>query len=343
MYNNQYVVGNGEKMYAWRTLLGRVTNDPHERTRIARMIGVNNVTLTRWATNKSNPRMESLHRLVQALPHYRLQLLELIPEEFPEFLTEEITVEEVAQEIPSAFYERVLQAYTSNPPLLRSSSIRVTIIQQMLGHLDPIPAGLAVSVSVCMPPMAEGVVRSLREDMGRGTSPWHSHLRNRIGFLAIESPQGYAVIEGHAIVIRNSEEKKRLFPMHTVEWEESAIACPLLQADRVAGCLYLSSPLQNYFLQTLQDVIKSYANLLTLSFEPHDFFKVGQIALGVMPTHDVQQVYLRQFQQRVTQYMREMHDSKPLSRLEAEAKVLQDLEEELLHIQYGTYDEIEQE
>jgi len=340
MNNGQYIMSNGEKIFGWRTLLSRVINDPHERLRIARMIEVNNVTLTRWATNKSNPRMESLHRLVQALPPYRLQLIELIPEEFPEFLTEEITVEEVVQEIPSAFYERVLQAYTSNPPLLRSSSIRITIIQQMLSHLDPIPAGLAVSVSICMAPTADGVVRSLREDMGRGTSPWHSHLRNRIGFLGIESPQGYAVVEGHAIVIRNSEEKRTLFPAHVVEWEESAIACPLLQADRVAGCLYLSSPLQDYFLQALQDVIKNYANLLVLSFEPHDFFKVGQIALGVMPTHDVQQIYLRHFQQRVTHSMREMHDSKPLSRLEAEAKVLQELEEELLRIPYGQCNEI---
>ena len=239
-------MSNDEKTYEWRTLLGRVVNDPHERLRIAHMIGVNNVTLTRWATNKSNPRMESLHRLVQALPPYRLQLIELIPEEFPEFLTGDVTVEEVAQEIPSAFYERVLQAYTSNPPLLRSSSIRITIIQQILGHLDPVPAGLAVSVSICMPPTSDGRVRSLREDMGRGTSPWHSHLRNRMSFLAIESPQGYAVAEGRVVVIRNSEEKRTLFPTHVVEWEESAIACPLLQADRVAGCLYLSSPLQNY-------------------------------------------------------------------------------------------------
>ena len=333
-------MSNDEKIYAWRTLLGRVVNDPHERQRIARMIGINNVTLTRWATDKSNPRMESLHRLVQALPTYRLQFLELIPEEFPEFLTEDTTVEEVAQEIPSAFYERVLQAYASNPPLLRSSSIRITIIQQMLGQLDPVPTGLAVSVSVCMPPTSEGVVRSLREDMGRGTSPWHSHLRNSIGFLAIESPQGYAVTEGHAVVVRNSEEKRTLFPTHVVEWEESAIACPLLQADRVAGCLYLSSPLQDYFLQTLQDVIKSYANLLLLSFEPCDFFKVGQIALGVMPAYKVQQTYLHHFQQHVTEYIRSMHGSKPLSRLEAEEKVLRDLEEKLLRVDH---DELEQE
>ncbi len=332
-------MSNDEKIFEWRTLLGRVVSDPHERIRIARMIGVNNVTLTRWATHKSNPRMESLHRLVQALPSYRTQLLELIPEEFSEFLTEEITVEEVAQEIPSAFYERVLQAYTSNPPLLRSSSIRITIIQQMLAHLDPEPAGLAVSVSVCMPPTTEYVVHSLREDMGRGTSPWHSHLRNRIGFLAIESPQGYAVTEGHVVVLRNRAEKRMLFPAHVVEWEESAIACPLLLGDRVAGCLYLSSPLQDYFLQTLQDLVKSYANLLVLSFEAHEFFKVRQIALGIMPSYDEQQPYLRHFQQRVTQYMRDMHGGKPLSRVEAEMKVLQDLEEELLRIPYGQYNE----
>ena len=323
-------MSNGEKIYAWRTLLGKVINAPQERQRIARMIGINNITLTRWATNKSNPRMESLHRLVQALPTYRVQFLDLIPEEFPEFLTEESSIEEVAQEIPSAFYERVLQAHASNPPLLRSSSIRITIIQQMLGQLDPMPAGLAVSVSICMPPTTEGVVRSLREDMGRGTSPWHSHLRNSIGFLAIESPQGYAVTEGHAVVVRNSDEKRTLFPAHIVEWEESALACPLLQADRVAGCLYLSSPLQDYFLQTLQDVIKSYANLLLLSFEPEDFFKVGQIALGIMPARNVQQTYMHHFQQRVTEYIRTMHGSKPLSRWEAEAKVLRDLEDELL-------------
>jgi len=150
---------------------------------MARMIGINNITLTRWATNKSSPRIESLHRLLQALPTYRPQVLELISEEFPDFLVEDAKIEAVAQEIPSAFYERVLQAFTSNPPLLRSSSIRITIIQQMLGQLDPIPAGLAVSISVCMPPSRNNMVCSLREDMGRGTSPWHTHLRNRAGFL----------------------------------------------------------------------------------------------------------------------------------------------------------------
>ena len=327
-------MSSNEKIYAWRTLLGKVVNDPQERLRIAHLIGINNVTLTRWATNKSSPRMEGLHRLVQALPSYRLQFLELIPDEFPEFLGEDMQIEEVTQEIPSAFYERVLQAYTSNPPLLRSSSIRITIIQQMLGQLDPIPAGLAVSLSICMPPVQNERVRSLREDMGRGTSPWHSHLRNRVSFLAIESPQGYAVAEGHLVVIRNREEKKVLFPAHDVEWEESALACPLQMADRVAGCLYMSSPLRDYFSQTLQDVSKSYANLLTLGFEPHDFYKVGQISLGVMPPHEIQQAYIQHFQQRVSQYMRAMHGSKPLSRLEAEVKVLQDLEEELLRKNY---------
>ncbi|GAC1650084.1 MAG: hypothetical protein NVS4B12_19610 [Ktedonobacteraceae bacterium] len=306
-----------------------------ERQRIAHMIGVNNVTLMRWATNRSNPRIEGLRRFLQAVPSHRQQLLELIPEEFPEFSLEKTTTE-VTQEIPSAFYERVLQAYTSNPPLLRASSIRITIIQQILGHLDPVSAGLAVSISVCVPPTRNGNVYSLREAMGRGTSPWHSHLGNRMVFLGIESPQGYAVAEGRPVVMRSHEEKAIQFPSHVVEWEESAMAYPLLLADRVAGCLYISSPQQEYFSQTLQDLLKSYASLLTLGFEQHDFYKIGQIVLGIMPPFEMQQTYLRHFQQRVSHYMRDMQSSNPVPRIEAELKILQDIEQELLLFPYGT-------
>lgn len=325
-------MSSNEKLYAWRILLGKIINDPQERQRLAFQIGANHVTLMRWSTNKSTPRPESLHRLLQALPNYRQQLFELIPEEFPEFFTRQTLKNEIAPEIPSAFYERVLQAYTATPAHMRPSSIRITIIQQLLGHLDPMSKGIAVSISVCLPPSSDSDVHSLREDMGRGITPWHSHLKNRLGFLGIESPQGDAVTKGHPVVIQNHEEKSMRYPSHIVEWEESAIACPLLLADRVAGCLYISSTQSGYFLQPLQDLIKSYANLLTLSFEQHNFYKMGQIALGIMPPYEVQQGYTRHFQQRVSRQLRTMQETQPISRIEAELKVLQDLEEELLYI-----------
>ncbi len=322
------------KTYSWRLLLGKIINDPQERQRIAFQIGANHVTLTRWATNKSSPRLESLHRLLQALPKYRHQFLALIPEEFPDFFEEQAEESEVIPEIPSAFYERVLQAYTATPQYMRSSLVRVTIVQQLLGHLDPLGRGLAVSVSVCMPPDDNGDIRSLREDIGRGTGPWHSHLKNRPTFLGIESPQGYAVAEGHLIVIRSREEKMERFPNHVVESEESAIACPILLGDGVSGSVYISSPQLDYFLQPMQNLAESYANLLVLSFEQESFYKLGQIALGMMPAYEVQQLYMYQFQQRVSHLMRAMQGTQqPISRIQAEQKILQEIEDELLSSQ----------
>ena len=321
------------KTYSWRVLLGKIINDPQERQRIAFQIGANHVTLTRWATNKSSPRVESLHRLLQALPRYRHQLLALIPEEFPDFFEESVAESEVVPEIPSAFYERVLQAYTATPQYMRSSSVRVTIIQQLLGHLDPMGRGIAVSISVCMPPDKNGYIRSLREDVGRGVGPWHTHLKNRPTFLGIESPQGYALAEGHLIVIHSREEKMERFPNHVVESEESAVACPILMADRVSGSVYISSPQPDYFQQPLQNLVESYTNLLVLSFEQESFYKLGQIALGMMPAYEVQQLYMYQFQQRVSQLMRIMQGTQPISRIEAEQRILQDIEEELLNSQ----------
>ena len=192
--------------------------------------------------------------------------------------------------------------------------------------------GLAVSVSVCMFPDSNGYIRSLREDIGRGTGPWHSHLKNRPTFLGIESPQGYAVAEGHLIVIHSHEEKMERFPNHVVESEESAIACPILMADRVAGSAYISSPQRDYFQQPLQTLAESYANLLVLSFEQESFYKLGQIALGMMPVPEVQQLYMYQFQQRVSQLMRAKQGAQQLiSRIEAEQRILQDIEDELLY------------
>ena len=323
------------KLSAWRITLGKIVSDPQERRRIAHMIGINHVTLTRWSTHISTPRMDSLHRMVQAIPTHRQQFLDLIPEEFPDFLTKDAPkAGSIVQEIPSAFYEQVIQAYTSNQPLLRCSSIRVTIIQQIVSQLDPALAGIAASISVCVPPHQDGGVRSLREYIGRGTAPWHSHLENRLGFLGIESPQGYAIAQGRSIVMQSHEEKVIHYPGHHVAWEKSAIACPLIQAGNVAGCLYISSPQKDFFEETLTSIAQSYANLLTLGFLPHEFYNLKQITLGIMPPNVVQQPHLQKFQPRVSQRMRELQKCKPVSRSDAETSVLQDMEEELLHLSY---------
>jgi len=324
-----------DNLYAWRALLGKMISDLQERQRIADALGVTTITLTRWATKKSNPRMESLRLLLRTLPSHRQQFIELIQEEFPNFMVEDVSAEKTLQEIPSAFYDRVLRAYASSPPLLRASSIRITILQQILSHLDPTQFGLAISISQCILPSARQKVRSLREEMGRGNLPWRSHLENRTQFLGIESLPGYAVSTGHAVVVQSREEKSFLFPTHHVAWEQSAVAQPLLLSDRITGCLYISSTQQNYFSEARQYLIRSYADLLLLAFEHDQFYNIEQMALGTMPPYEIQKPYLARFQQRVVQHMiQATQQNQPVTRLQAELLVTQELEKELLLLPY---------
>ena len=74
----------------WREFLAAVIRDTKEKQRIASEMGIDPITLTRWATRGTSPRPRSLlNRLVDALPLHREQLRELIRREFPNALEEE--------------------------------------------------------------------------------------------------------------------------------------------------------------------------------------------------------------------------------------------------------------
>lgn len=325
----------------WRILLGKLIVDPRERQRVASMLGINPITLIRWTTGKSNPRSDSLRQLLRVFPEYRQQFIELIQVEIPDFFNEERVTEEPASEIPSAFYSSVLRAYTNSLPNLRPS-IRIIILQQLLTHLDPSYQGLAVSLCLCVPPEAGQSVRSLREVLGRANPPWHSHLENRTQFLGIESLPGSAVSDGRPIVVPNQSAKGVLFPTHVVEWEESAIAYPIFSANRIAGCLYLSSTLKNFFTEARQELVRGYIDLLVLTFEPHEFYTPAELELGMMPPYKLQQPYLKQFQLHVSQYMKDMQAIHLVTRHDAEQTVLRQIETELLHLRYNKDEQSEQ-
>jgi transcriptional regulator with XRE-family HTH domain len=326
-----------EETLTWRTLVGKITSDPHERHRIAEVLGVNQVTLTRWAQNKSTPRQDNLHTLLEALPLHRKQLVELIKKEFPTFFSESAIVDDTPQEIPSAFYDRILKAHTTSPALLRTSSITILILQQLLGHLDPHKGGMAITLASCLPPSKGHKVRSLRQTLGRGTPPWGSHLENQTMFLGAESPAGYAIIKGHPTIAQNTDELKQLFPIHSALWEESVISFPLLQAHRVAGSLVVASTQDQYFTPARQDLIQKYADLLVLAFEHDHFYDLQDIELGIMPPYAMQQSRLSEFQQRVTYSMiKSAQSGDLLTRPEAEQIVWQEFEEEFLHLLFNT-------
>lgn len=319
----------------WRTLLGNIIQDPHERQRIANALGVSPITLLRWVNNTSIPRPRNLHQLLAVLPQHRQVLLELISEEFEGFATTVANevAEDTSQEIPPGFYARVLHTYTTIASSLRYSSLCNLILQQALEQLDPHRVGLVLIVVQCMPPASGHKVRSLRESVGRGTPPWTSNLEQHPILLGAESLAGYAVTTGRMHVIQNLRADLNLLPGYRGVGEESAVSAPIVLAGNIAGCLLVSCTQPDYFLPFRLKLIEHYSELIVLAFRPEDFYEQQRIELRILPPQEVQQAYVSKFRQRLLETMMQAAKSRhPMSIIEAERVVWQQLEEELLQL-----------
>jgi hypothetical protein len=320
-----------EAIPTWRELLGKVIADPQERQRIADALSVNPITLTRWATNKSNPRQDNLRPLFEALPQHRQFLTELIAQEFPQFINETLTQESIASTIPPGFYAQILNVYTTSPARLRVSTTRLLILQQIIAHLDPHQEGLLAFIAQCVPPRAGNKVRSMHMTYGRSTPAWNSFIKNRILFFGAESPMGQALSTAQPIIINTPE--IQLFPIQGSPFERSSLSYPLLRDDRVAGCLTVASTHPHYFTQERLEVLQEYAHLLVLAFEPSEFYDLQNIELGIMPNPESQHIDLKDFQTSVTQHLIWASQRyQVLSRSQAELLVSQELEEKFLHL-----------
>ena len=316
----------------WRKLLENTIADAQERQRIANELGVKPITLVRWARGEASPRQENLQRLLKALPAQRQTLIRLLAEEFPAF--DMPAGEDTSEQIPSEIYSRILNTYVTVQDGQRSWYMSDLVMQLALGQLDPNHLGMAITIAHCMPP--SGVahnrhkVRSLRQNAGRGTSPWNTYLDQDLLFLGIESLAGYAVSVGHLVAVQNRAEQTQM-SVRWEQWEESAVASPIFLGGRVAGCLIVSSTQPGYFLQFRQKLIGQYTELLTLAFRSDEFYAHQDIELGLMPSHEVQKIRFSRFRQRVSDVLREaFREQRKITASEAEQIVWADLETELL-------------
>jgi transcriptional regulator with XRE-family HTH domain len=320
---------------SWRTLLGaRINKDPQERQRIASALGINPMTLMRWASGMTIPRPQNLRQLLKALPSTESPLwMESIAKEFPEF-AEPDTGPEVANEsveIPSEFYSRVINTYAITLINRRFWAISNLVLQQALAHLDPNNVGMSITIARCMPPAGdERKVRTLRELTGQGTPPWPANLEPQTMFLGIESLAGYTTTVGHLLTVNRSDQAAR-WPAHWLQWEESAIACPIIQGERIAGCLLASSTQPDYFSPFRQALFRKYTELLLLAFVLEDFYALRDLKLQLVPSLEIQRARLTLARQRVSTILLEAaQEQRPISIMEAEQLVLQQIEEELL-------------
>ena len=261
-----------EAKQTWRDLLGQIINDPHERNRIADALDVNPITLTRWVANKSNPRQDNLRPLLDALPYYRVQLIDLISEEFPHFFDTGPSLKTNLQEIPSTFYACALNTYASSPRQVRSATVGLLVIQQILTHFDPLQQGLLVVIAQCVTPARGCRVRSLRQTLSRSTMSWGRSIEHTTMLFGAESQMGHTLVTRHPIVLQSHVDKMRLFPDDPEGEMESIAVYPLLLADSAAGAFCVASTQKDYFTQFHLDLLQCYTNLFVLAFENCDFY-----------------------------------------------------------------------
>ncbi|GER85243.1 hypothetical protein KTAU_38780 [Thermogemmatispora aurantia] len=320
------------KLETWRRLLEQAISNAHELRRLAQAVGVNSVTIARWAKGQSSPRTEHLRQLYQAVFRSHPVLAEHLRQAHPEILSRPAISDSEDQQIPSTFYRRILTTCLECAPALRSVTMRNLILQQMISQFDPHELGLKVTLIQCVPPsLATQQVRSLRIVQGRGTPPWRSLPEPELLLLGAESLAGHCVASGHYAIIPSREDLSYYFPTHSEPFTESMLAYPLLQGGKIAGCLSIASTQRNYFHQAQLDLARDYAYLLALSCEPEEFFDSSQIALGIMPSAAEQRPYTISSVGRVLEQLREaaLHGT-PLSYKQAELRVLHEIEEELL-------------
>ncbi|HTK06709.1 MAG TPA: GAF domain-containing protein [Ktedonobacteraceae bacterium] len=317
----------------WRQLLGKIICNPLERQRVADLIGVKPITLTRWSIHKSTPKLDALRSLLRALPHHQTEMRSLLAADFPALASELQESDSLIFEVPSAFYGRVLSTCTTCPPLLRKTTICTLLLQQMLAHLDPHHQGMTLLLLLCVPPRDGRKVRSLYTAFACAHPSWENYLEQRGGFFGAESQPGYALHAGHPIVTHYQDEQNWLYPTYLFDFAECIVSSPLLLGDQTAGCLSLTCTQKYTFTQAHLDLIQAYTDLLTVAFEISDFYSFPEIELELMPPHALQQPYLAQFRQRVTQHtIQSAQQQLPLTRAQAELSVWQTLEEDLLYL-----------
>ncbi len=312
----------------WREQLGIQIRTPEERKRVANQLGVNPLTLTRWVNNESSPHKSSLQKLLSLLPSHQAELTEMLRNE----VSIELAVEEHSS-VSLSLYTSVLNAYTTAHPTLLFWSISQRILQHALAHLVTGEGAIEILVVQCMAPTHTGKIHSLHEIIRESSSTPDNYTQHQSVFLGAESLAGAALTSLHTKVVYNFSEERSIYPrMLGIGEECSAVACPILYTNRVAGCLLVSSTQPNYFSVQQQQLIEHCAELFALAFTHEQFYPFEALDLRPMPADKKQQDYISTFRKRVSQVMRNSAIEKPRTLQQAEQQIWQQIEEELLDV-----------
>jgi transcriptional regulator with XRE-family HTH domain len=315
----------------WRGILQRIIAVSAERNRLAAAMSITSMTLSRWANDNSTPLKTQLIRLLQIVqPEHRVELTAALEQDYPDI--HQLLHEEITEQIPTDFFSQILSIRATVIHSLLFWQISDMVLKQALAQLDINSLGMSITLVQCMPPYQRGKIRSLRERIGRGTSPWPADLEHLSVFLGMESLAGY-VVQSRRPASIDDLNKDHLLPAYQTEYEVSAAAHPIMLEGRIAGCLLASSTEAGYFTPRRMSLLGTFSDMISLAFNKDEFYAPELVELHIMPLAPKQRPYLASFRQHVTQtILRAAQQHQHIDNFEAERTVWQELEEILLSL-----------
>ncbi len=173
-------------------------------------------------------------------------------------------------------------------------------------------------------------VGCLRETCLLGTPPWRTNQITPL-FLGAESLSGYAVTTARPAICQNLRTNPAFLPVRLEAYEQSAAAYPLLQGERVGGCLLVAAAQIDFFTPARLQLINAYADLAVLALQDVQFYEKQAIQLRTMPATDVQQAHFTSFRRRVNELI-SIPNRQVADIVEAEQLVWNQLAEELMSL-----------
>src|SRR5437764_13144647 len=106
-----------EEAKDWRQLLGMIIQDTRVRQRIIEGLGIKAITLHRWVNGGIDLRRQIFKQLLNTLPEYREQFIDLLGDEYDESIVSPLA--ELRKDSSSAFYATVHYALHNTRTELR--------------------------------------------------------------------------------------------------------------------------------------------------------------------------------------------------------------------------------
>lgn len=317
LFRREIVLGVQEKEYAQQQLqqlLKKIFKDPAERTRILRQTSLDNSTVSRWLNGDTRPRPASLRLILEhCSPDDQKVLAELI-----DVITKDGAPSLSEFAIPSTFYSRVLLTLAETPHSLRFSAIGHLILQQAAQQLDPMRMGMDMTLLRCV--HTPRGVRCLQESLRLRKTP--ASQSSLYYFSGLESLAGYAVSSFQIAV-----NKQGVYYTLTQEevYDVTAIAVPILREGCIGGCLLIEVPFSRDLMSEELTLIKDYALVIALAFDPKYFFERSALRFIIAPPKETQTSLLLSVHERKLALMR----SQDLDSTEADLQVTQQIIDDL--------------